>query len=94
MEELYFGLSWKPHPRIRLWLDNFLQDYCAVLAVSEEVARYSGEIRGNLQALGKPRTQADMLIAATAVVHDLTLVTRNTKDFDSCGIRLLNPFIE
>ena len=93
VEELYFGLSWKSHPRIRLWLDNFLQDYCTVLAVSEKIARYSGEIRGNLQAQGKSRTQADMLIAATAAVHDLILVTRNAKDFDSCGIRVLNPFI-
>ena len=94
IEELYFGLSWKPHPRIRLWLENFLQDYCTILEVNEKVARYAGEIRGNLQSQGKPRTQAYILIAATVAVYDLTLVTRNTKDFESCGIRLLNPFSE
>jgi predicted nucleic acid-binding protein len=33
-----------------------------------------------------------MLIAATAQVHQLTLATRNTKDFEGCGIGLLNPF--
>ncbi|RTZ63453.1 MAG: type II toxin-antitoxin system VapC family toxin [Aquificaceae bacterium] len=93
VDELYFGLSWQPNPRIRLWLDNFLQDYCTVLAVSDNIARYAGESRGNLQAQGKIRTQADMLIAATAVIHDLTLVTRNIKDFESCGVRLLNPFL-
>jgi predicted nucleic acid-binding protein len=32
-----------------------------------------------------------MLIAATAQAHQLTLVTRNTEDFESCGIGLLNP---
>ncbi|HAO33499.1 MAG TPA: plasmid stability protein stbB [Candidatus Competibacteraceae bacterium] len=32
------------------------------------------------------------MIAATAQVHQLTLVTRNTRDFESCGIGLLNPF--
>ncbi len=92
IDELYFGLSWKPNPRIRLWLDNFLTDFCTLLPVTDKVARFSGEIRGNLQAQGQTRTQADMLIAATAVIHELTLVTRNTKDFESCGISLLNPF--
>jgi predicted nucleic acid-binding protein len=32
-----------------------------------------------------------MLIAATAVAHGLTLATRNTRDFDGCGVALLNP---
>ena len=92
IDELYFGLSWKPNPRIRLWLDNFLTDFCTILPVTDEIARYSGDIRGNLQAQGRPRTQADMLIAATAVIHDLTLVTRNVKDFNACGVTVLNPF--
>ena len=92
IDELYFGLSWKPNPRIRLWLDNFLNDYCTILAVSEEIAHFAGEIRGNLQAQGQPRTQADMLIAGTAVLHNLTVVTRNERDFAGCGVGVLNPF--
>lgn len=36
----------------------------------------------------------DKLIAATALNYDLTVVTRNAKDFKSTGARLLNPFIE
>jgi predicted nucleic acid-binding protein len=39
-----------------------------------------------------PEHQADLLIAATAIVHDLTLVTRNVKDFSDTGVRLLNPW--
>ncbi|MBV5296866.1 MAG: hypothetical protein JZU64_01705 [Rhodoferax sp.] len=38
------------------------------------------------------RTQADMLIAATAQIHALTGVTRNVRDFDGCGIGVLNHF--
>lgn len=94
LDELYFGLSWKPNPRIHLWLDGFLADYCTVLPVTDKIARYAGEIRGSLQAKGQSRTQADMLIAATAAVHNLTLVTRNERDFLSCGVVVINPFSE
>jgi predicted nucleic acid-binding protein len=44
--------------------------------------------------MGAERTLplVDSLVAATAVTNNLTLVTRNTKDMQSCGARLLNPF--
>ncbi len=38
------------------------------------------------------RNTVDSLIAATAHVHELTVVTRNTKDFQGCHVRLLNPW--
>jgi predicted nucleic acid-binding protein len=65
-----------------------------VLTISEAIARRAGELRGQLAARGVVREQADMLIAATAQAHQLTLVTRHTKDFENCGIGLLNPFSE
>lgn len=46
---------------------------------------------GRLNAV-MPRNTVDSLIAATARVHDLTVVTRNTGDFEGCGVRLLNPW--
>lgn len=38
------------------------------------------------------RNEADALIAATALVHNLTVVTRNTKDFDGSSVRLIDPW--
>jgi predicted nucleic acid-binding protein len=47
---------------------------------------------GRLNAAHGPLPSIDGLLAATALVHDLTLVTRNTKDVARTGTRMLNPF--
>jgi len=91
VEEIHFGLAWKNNARIRQWFELFLQQ-CGVLPITPAIARQAGEWRGLFQARGETRSQADMLIAATAVVHGLPLVTRNVKDFEGCGIGLVNPF--
>jgi len=92
VDEVFFGLSWKPNARVLSWFGGFLANHCTVLPVTEPIARRSGQVRGQLQATGRVRTQADMLIAATAQVHGLTLVTRNESDFEGCGVAVLNPF--
>ena len=93
VEEILYGLSWKPNNRVQAWFDRFLDEGpCQILPVSVAVARVCGTLRGSHQSRGETRSQADMLIAATAAVHGLTVVTRNTADFHGCGIPLLNPF--
>ena len=92
LEEICFGLGWKPNPQVLARLEKIVEEHCEVLPATGAIARRSGALRGQLQALGKPRTQADMLVAATAAVHGLTLVTRNVGDFEGCGISVLNPF--
>ena len=52
-----------------------------VLAVTEQVGRKFGELRAGLFDTGKPAPDIDLLIASTALVHDLTLVTHNVRDF-------------
>jgi predicted nucleic acid-binding protein len=91
VDEIMFGLSWHPTSRLLTWFDAFVQRH-EVLPITCDIARRAGELRGQLQASGQTRTQADMLIAATAQIHALTIVTRNVRDFDGCGIGVLNPF--
>jgi predicted nucleic acid-binding protein len=92
IEEIYFGLSRLPRPRIQGWFESFLERRCTVLPIDVQVAQRAGQLRGKLSSEGRTRTQADMLIAATASIHRLTLVTRNERDFVGCQIALLNPF--
>ncbi|MCY4600227.1 MAG: PIN domain-containing protein, partial [Acidobacteria bacterium] len=77
IEEIGFGLSWKPNARLEPWFDRFFAERCEVLSVSEPIARRAGALRGQLRAAGRTRTQADMLLAATAHVHQLPLATPN-----------------
>jgi len=92
LEEIVFGLTWKPNTRIQRWFATFFDESCEVLPVTRLVAERAGALRGELQSSGKTRTQADALIAATAQVNGLTLVTRNIRDFEGTGVPLLNPF--
>jgi hypothetical protein len=92
VDELVFGLRRRGSARLLSWFDSFIEQV-QVLDITAPVARRAGEIRALLQGNGQVRTQADMMIAATAQVHGLTLVTRNTRDFDGCGVAVLNPFV-
>jgi predicted nucleic acid-binding protein len=75
--------------RLDLWLRELRRDNAdRILAVTEEVALVWGRI-----SAGGTRGSADALIAATALVHDLILVTRNVADFDGTGVTVLNPWM-
>jgi toxin FitB len=92
VEEVFFGLSAKRNVRIERWFEDFLDSDCQVLEVTKAIARHAGVLRGQLVRRGRPRAQADMLIAATAALHGLTLATRNERDFEDCGVTVVNPF--
>lgn len=94
IEEITYGLTAKPNARIQDLFQHFLSYSCQILPVTPEIAQCAGLMRGNFRTKGISRSQADILIAATAEVHDLILVTRNTRDFEGCNIQILNPFIE
>jgi len=91
VDEIVFGLTRRAMHPLRERFDAFLAA-AQVLEIDARVARRAGELRGSLAARGIVRAQPDMLIAATAQVHALTLVTRNVRDFEHCGIAVMNPF--
>lgn len=92
VEELYYGLSWRPNQRVMDWIERFMEEYCEILPVTRSISHKAGILRGQFQAAGITRTQADMLIAATAAENGLAVVTRNLKDFEGCGVAVLDPF--
>lgn len=63
-----------------------------ILPVDLAVAEAWGLLSARLAALGRPLALADGLIAATALVHDLPVWTRNTRDFADTGARLFDPW--
>lgn len=92
LEEILFGLAWKPNAKVHEWFGRFFAEACEVIPITQPMAERAGAMRGEMRARGITRSQADTLIAATAQVLGLTLVTRNVRDFKGCRIDLLNPF--
>lgn len=75
--------------RFRLWVEQtVLPSYAGrILAADVAVCRIAARLQ-----VPDPRPVADALIAATAFVHGLTVVTRNVADFASTGVAVLNPW--
>jgi hypothetical protein len=74
---------------LRAWLDGQVVPAFdeRILAVDAEVARRCAQLH-----VPDPRTERDALIAATALIHGMTLVTRNTSDFAPTGVATINPW--
>ncbi len=98
--ELRKGVSILPSSARRNDLERSIQDqvpfwfHGRVLPVTQAIAERWGELDSRRQLAGRPLSMPDGLIAATALEHDLTLVTRNVKDFEGLGIIMLNPWTE
>lgn len=73
---------------LRAWLEAEIMPAFSglILPIDVSVARTAAGLH-----VPDPMPEMDALIAATAIVHDLVLVTHNTKDFERTGIRLLDP---
>lgn len=63
-----------------------------VLNITVEEVNKWGEILAAAEKNGRPLPTIDSLIAATALVHDLSVVTRNTQDMEGSGVEVINPW--
>lgn len=74
--------------QLEKWLDTLLAEYQDhILDINQDIAQLWGRLR-----VPNPENALDKQIAATALIYDLTVVTRNHKDFSTTGVQLLNPF--
>lgn len=91
--ELEFGLAKSNSPsRLRAFLQKLLRR-SELLTLDEPSAAQSGRLRAYLAALGQPIGPYDLLIAGIALAHNLTLVTRNTREFERVpGLKIENWF--
>lgn len=79
--------------RLRDWIEILMADFQdRFLPVDVEVALVAGKLEGAMLARGLNVELADILIAATAQTHGLTVVTANTRDFEPLGVDCLAPF--
>jgi predicted nucleic acid-binding protein len=73
---------------LETWLTTLLDEFSQnILPIDESIGQLWGRLR-----VPHPEHPLDKLIAATAIIHDLIVVTRNVDDFSPTGVRVLNPF--
>ncbi|MFG1313060.1 type II toxin-antitoxin system VapC family toxin [Xanthobacter autotrophicus] len=75
--------------RLRAWLDNHVRPEFAgrILPVDDQIATRCAHLH-----IPDRRNEVDALIAATALVHGLTVATRNVLDFEGTGVVVVNPW--
>ncbi len=73
---------------LETWLNSVLDEFSGrILSFGADAGQVWGRLR-----VPRPEHELDKQIAAIALVHDLTVVTRNVADFAGTGVRLKNPF--
>lgn len=94
VHELWFGVNRLPRSRRKADLGGYLETTLVTLPVlpyDDSAARWHAEERARLEAAGRTLPYADGQIAAIAATQDLTLVTRNAKDFKRFkGLRVVS----
>jgi toxin FitB len=97
--ELQRGISRLPtsrkRNRLQAWLDSDLRQRFEgrILPIDDNVALRWGEVQARVEARGTPLPVMDNLIACTALIHNLAVVTRNGEDFKRTGVRVVDPWV-
>lgn len=96
--ELLFGLAIMPSGQRKVQLAGVIWRFLAqemrteVLAFGSPEAEHYAEIAARRRAAGRPIIQSDAQIAAIARARKLSVVTRNVRDFEDCGVDIVNPW--
>ncbi|MEM9777580.1 MAG: type II toxin-antitoxin system VapC family toxin [Chloroflexota bacterium] len=95
--EIERGVNRLPQSQKRKVYESFLLTIIKnygdnIIPINLDEAREWGKIMARSETIGRRLPVADAFIAATASIHDLTLVTRNVSDFEAVGLKLLNPW--
>jgi len=99
LAEIQKGIELLAHGKRRAaledWLTKDLEAWFAgrVLPIDRKVAARWASLVALGSRTGRPLPTVDSLIAATALAHDLTIVTRNTRDFEGTGASMFNPWV-
>jgi predicted nucleic acid-binding protein len=97
--EIEKGIAKLPDSSKRLSLEPWVRRDLAerfrtrLLSIDASIASRWGAISGASEARGQPLPVVDALIAATALLHGLVVVTRNTEDLERCGARCFDPWL-
>jgi predicted nucleic acid-binding protein len=98
LDEIVKGIAELPASRKRqdleAWLEAEIRPWFGqrILPVSAAIAERWGSLSARGKLRGAPVAVVDGLLAATALENDLTLVTRNSRDFASLGVAIVNPW--
>jgi predicted nucleic acid-binding protein len=93
--EVRFGILRLPHGKRRARLDQWFNDavqHIVCLPWEAETGLRWAQLLATLRVSGRAMPIKDSLIAATALVHELIVVTRNEVDFEKAGVDIMNPF--
>lgn len=93
--EIRFGIHLLPTGKRRTRFETWFHDVVATiecLSWDIQTGLRWARLLADLRLAGKTMQVKDSLIAATALVHDLTIATRNVTDFRVAGVKLTNPF--
>jgi len=98
--EVLYGVEVLPASKRRTRLHGAIEKLFAdefqgrILPFDEESARVFAKIVSGREAIGRPISQFDAMIAAISRSRRAAVATRNIKDFDHCGVRIINPWDE
>jgi len=95
--EINYGIACLPagdkRSHLHTWANSLAQQFEGrILLTDKAVWQQFGNLKASLRHIGRMQDTLDMVIAATALHHNLSLVTRNTRHFQGTGLQLINPW--